>query len=484
MTGSRRGIVATGLYVPRQRLDGDEVEAAWGTSAPVDRAAVPAADEDALTMAVAAGRDALGSQGPDADDVTHLAVATTTPPVEEEAFAPRVAAALGLGSDIGTATATQSTAAGGEALLAGVDGDGPALVVVADAPEGDAAEVGKRVGAGAAAFLVGDGADADVVVADRTRESRDAPGLRLRERGTAEVSELDITTYERETTRGLVSTAVERLSVDHGAVAAASLHQPTGDIPHRIGGALPYDGAAIGRGTVVDDIGDAGAATAAIGLLAALEAVEAGATVVAGFFGSGATAVGLGFEVEASPETGVGAAVEAGEAVSYPAALRARGTIGETEVAGGGAHVSLPSWQRTTPQRYRLVAGRCPACGAVAFPPEGACPSCGAREAFEPAPLARTGEVVAVTAIGQGGAPPEFVEQQRRDGPFAVAIVETPAVGGEGRARFPAQLADCDPEAVSVGDEVTGRLRRIYSVEGVTRYGLKFVPGEGRRRGG
>ena len=473
--GDRRGVVATGLYLPRRRLDGDEVEAAWGTSPPVDRAAVPAADEDALTMAVAAGRDALDRWDSAAADVAHLAVATTTPPLEEEAFAPRIGAALGLASEISTATTTQSTAAGGEALLSGADADGPALVVVADAPEGDAATVGRRVGAGAAAFLVAD--DADVVLADRARESTDAPGLRLRERGQTAVSELDITTYERETVRDVVSTAVERLDVAHDAVGAASLHQPTGDIPHRIGAALPYDGAAIARGTVVDDVGDAGAATVAIGLLAGLDAVEAGGTVVAGFFGSGATAVGLGFEAESRLETGVEAAIGAGEAVSYPAALRARGAIGRTEVAGGGAHVSLPSWQRTIPQRYRLVAGRCPECDAVAFPPEGACPACHARVDFESERLARTGEIVAVTAIGQGGAPPEFVEQQRRDGPFAVAIVEAPVAGdGTGSARFPAQVTGRDPGSVSVGDAVTGALRRIYTAEGVTRYGLKFVP--------
>ena len=472
--GTGRGIAATGLYLPRQRLDSDEIEAAWGTAAPVDRAAVPAADEDALTMAVAAGRDALRGEDIDADAVAHLAVATTTPPLEEEAFAPRIGAALGLDSAISTTTAAQSTAAAGEALLSGLDADGPAVVVVADAPAGDAADIGQRVGAGAAAFVVAD--DAEIVAVDHARQSRDAPGLRLRERGRTEVSELDITTYERETTRDIVSTAVERLAIDHDAVGGAALHQPTGDIPHRIGKALPYDGAAIARGTAVDEVGDAGAATPALGLLAALDAADAGSTVVAGFFGSGATAVGIGFEVETPLDTGVEAAFDAGEAVSYPEALRARGTIGETDVAGGGAHVSLPSWQRTVPQRYRLAAGRCPECGAVAFPPEGACPDCHTRVDFESVRLSRTGEIVAVTAIGQGGAPPEFVEQQRRDGPFAVAIVEAPTIDGDGSARFPAQLTDCDPKTVSVGDAVTGQLRRIYTVEGVTRYGLKFVP--------
>ncbi|WP_049986054.1 zinc ribbon domain-containing protein [Halobellus rufus] len=469
------GLAATGVYVPHRRLSADEIEAAWGTSAPVDRAAVPAADEDALTMAVAAGQEGLDDWDGEPADVANLFVATTTPPLAEEEFAPRIAEALGLSVDVRTETATQSTAAGAEALLAGANADGPALVVVADAPTGDAAEAGQRLGAGAASFLfAGDG---DAVLVDSARRSRDAPGIRFRERDSEAVTGLDVTTYERETTRDLVASAVDALAIDHEAVDAASLHQPTGDIPHRIARALPYGGGVVQRGTVVDDVGDAGAATAAIGLLAALAESDPGSLTVAGFFGSGATAVALAFETESAIGADVASAVESGESVDYTTALRERGTVGETDVAGGGAHVSLPSWQRTIPQRYRLEAGRCPECGAVAFPPDGACPECHERVEFETEPLSRTGEVVAVTVIGQGGAPPEFVEHQRRDGPFAVAILEVPtADGSDGTARFPAQLTGSDSTDVSVGDRVTGRLRRIYSVEGVTRYGLKFVP--------
>ncbi|WP_311172199.1 zinc ribbon domain-containing protein [Halobellus ordinarius] len=472
---SERGIVATGLYVPRQRLSGDEIQAAWGTSAPVDQAAVPTADEDTLTMSVAAGRKALANADLDAAAVSHLAVATTTPPLEEEEFAPRIGAALGTSSELTTETATQSTAAGAEALLSGADADGTALVIVADAPDGDPAEAGQRLGAGAAAFVFDEGGDAKVI--DSAQRSRDAPGIRFREGGSHSVTGLDITTYERQMIRELVSAAVEGLSIDHEAVDAVSLYQPTGGLPHRIARSLPYGGGAVGSGIVVDDIGDAGAATTAIGLLAALAASEPGSLTVVGFFGSGASAVALAFESPAELDVDLDAALAGGEQISYAEALRERGTIGSAEVAGGGAHVSLPSWQRTLPQRYRLEAGRCPECGAVAFPPEGACPDCHERVTFETESLARTGEIVAVTVIGQGGAPPEFVELQRRDGPFAVAIVEVETTGErDGTARFPVQLTDCDPEDVSVGDEVAGRFRRIYSVEGVTRYGLKFVP--------
>lgn len=467
-----RGIVATGLYVPRSRLDGDEIAAAWGTSAPVARAAVPAADEDTLTMAVTAGRDAIEESDRDAAEIEQLVIATTTPPVEEGAFAPQAASALGLGQDCRLETSTQSTAAGADALRSAAGADGPALAVVADAPSGDPADVGQRVGAAAAAFLFDE--NGDVTLVDAATRSRDAPGLRFRERGSEDVDELNVTTYERETIRELVAASVDALDVDHDAVDGASLHQPSPDIPHRIARALPYSGGVVGRGSVVDDVGDAGAATTAVGLLAALDERDASSTTVAGFFGSGSTAVALAFETQKTIETGVAAALEDGVDVSYAAALRERGTLGETQVAGGGAHVSLPSWQRTVPQRYRLEAGQCPECGSVAFPPEGACPDCHERVAFDTVELSRTGEVVAVTVIGHGGAPPEFVEHQRRDGPFAVAIVEATAEAGT--ARFPVQLTDCDPQEVSVGDTVVGRFRRIYSVEGVTRYGLKFTP--------
>jgi 3-hydroxy-3-methylglutaryl CoA synthase/uncharacterized OB-fold protein len=467
-----RGIVSTGVTVPRSRLDGTEIEAAWGTSPPVERAAVPAADEDSLTMAVAAARDAIESTRFDPTDVEHLALATTTPPLEEEEFGPRAVAALGFDEDTSIVTATQSTAAGADALLSAAEATGPALAVISDAPAGDPAGEGQRVGAGAVAFLFA--TDGAVVLTDSSTCSRDAPGVRFRESGSGSVEGLDITTYERQTTRDLVASAVEALDVSSEAVGGSSLHQPTGDIPHRIASALPFDAETVSRGTVVDEIGDAGTATVALGLLAALDSAAPATQTVAGFFGSGATATALAFETRHQLETGVSNAIEGGVDITYTDALRERGTLGKTAVAGGGAHVSLPSWQRSISQRYRLEGGQCPDCGAVAFPPEGACPDCHERVAFDPVSLPRTGDVVAVTVIGQGGAPPEFVEQQRRDGPFAVAIIEV--TGSDGAVCLPVQLTDCDPEDVSVGDRVVGRFRKIYSVEGVTRYGLKFAP--------
>ncbi|MFC7009721.1 Zn-ribbon domain-containing OB-fold protein [Halalkalicoccus salilacus] len=137
-----------------------------------------------------------------------------------------------------------------------------------------------------------------------------------------------------------------------------------------------------------------------------------------------------------------------------------------------GAHVSLPNWRRSLDQRYRLVAGRCPDCNGITFPPEGACQECHSRVEFERVETARSGTIRALTVIGQGGAPPEFTELQQREGSYAVAIVALEA--GDGEATLPAQITDVDPETVAVGDTVRATIRRIYTQEGVPRYGVKF----------
>jgi len=67
---------------------------------------------------------------------------------------------------------------------------------------------------------------------------------------------------------------------------------------------------------------------------------------------------------------------------------------------------------------------------------------------------------------------PEFAKLQQRDGAFAVAIVALDAE--DGTATLPAQVTDADPESVSLGDDVRATIRRIYTQEGVPRYGVKF----------
>lgn len=467
---SGRGIEAGGMYVPKSRVSVEELRDAWGTvSAPGIRTkAVPGADEDALTMGVAAAETALERSAVDRSDFAWVGVATTTPPSEEGLLVSPLVRALGLATDVATATNSGSTLAAAELLESALVVHGPALVVASDCPGGEPADADHRMGAGAAALVVSD--EAPVPVLSRSWTVEEFPGVRFREQGSRFVESLEVTTYEREAIGSSIESAVAGLDVASGAIDAIALHQPDGKLPYRIARSLPVESEAVGRGVVVDRIGDAGAATVPIGLLAAIGTAGADDRTVAAFFGGGAAAMtfegGLDIRVEST--------LEGRESISYAEYVRRRGQVVSEEVEGGGATVSVPTWRRTLESRYRLVAGRCPECGALSFPPEGACRVCHARVKYEPVELPRTGTVAATTTVGQGGAPPEFEEQQQRDGSFGAAIIRFDS--GDETVRLPGQVVECDPESVAVGDEVRAVFRKVYEQQGVPRYGVKFVP--------
>lgn len=135
------------------------------------------------------------------------------------------------------------------------------------------------------------------------------------------------------------------------------------------------------------------------------------------------------------------------------------------------AHVSVPMYWRTIPQRYRLVGLKCKKCGSVNFPPKGVCKYCNNSSEFEEVNLSGKGKVHTFVLISAGGAPPEFADQEKAGGQYPVAIVqldEGPKVIG--------QMADVDPKEVKMDMPVTTELRKIYTEEGVIRYGFKFVP--------
>lgn len=467
-----RGIDAAAVYVPRFRLSAEAVKTAWGITPSAESVAVPAADEDAFTMALGAAERLFERHDADREAVERICIGTTTPPLEEGMVAPRLGRALGL-SSVETGEFTQSTLAGAEALAGALNADGRTLVAVADCPVGDPAEADGAFGAGAVAFLVTD--DARVGCVDRAWHTEEYPGIRFRERGDERVDELGVTTYARDATRECVTAAVSNLAVGVEDLRAAALHQPDGRMPGRIARGLSLDAEVLERGTVVGQIGDAGAATIPLGMARALALAEPDDRTLAGFFGSGGAGAAFVFEGALRVADLDDGEFVPGVELSYPEYLRERGTIVSKDVAGGGAYVSVPNWRRTLDQRYRLVAGRCPNCESLTFPPEGACQSCHARVEFDRVELPRVGTVEASTVIGQGGAPPEFAAHQHRDGPYGVAIVEIEAANG-GRVTLPAQLTDAEPTAVEVGDTVRAVVRRIYEQEGVTRYGVKFTP--------
>ncbi|MBI4703345.1 MAG: Zn-ribbon domain-containing OB-fold protein [Deltaproteobacteria bacterium] len=128
--------------------------------------------------------------------------------------------------------------------------------------------------------------------------------------------------------------------------------------------------------------------------------------------------------------------------------------------------IGLARYWREIPQRYRYEAARCKKCGKVFFPPRLVCNKCRSRE-FQPIVLSRSGTLETFTVIHV--APSGFGDEA----PYAVGIIATP----EG-ARVMAQVVDCDPGKLQIGDKLRLEFRRVQKdgESGILCYGYKFVP--------
>src|SRR5215469_9113609 len=180
------GIVSYGSYIPYSRLKRSAISAMLGVPAGRGERAVASFDEDSISMAVEALRDALKSAPQALPNA--LFFATTTPPYGEKLNAAIIGAATQLPSEIRAADLTGSTRAGLSGLLQAIDASRAgsyAAITMADsrlgAPEG---RLEQQTGDGAAAFIVGSqGVIAEVEAsASLTREFLDtwrAPGERF-----------------------------------------------------------------------------------------------------------------------------------------------------------------------------------------------------------------------------------------------------------------------------------------------------------------
>jgi uncharacterized OB-fold protein len=127
-----------------------------------------------------------------------------------------------------------------------------------------------------------------------------------------------------------------------------------------------------------------------------------------------------------------------------------------------------PRYWREIPARLRLEAGRCKACGFVAYPARRICPKCRKTE-LETTALTPTGKVVTSTVIHVS--PTDL----QMEAPYAMAIVETPE-----KARLTVQVTDCEPTDVQPGMDVRLEFRRIRKegLSGILCYGYKAVPAD------
>ncbi|KUO41521.1 MAG: transcriptional regulator [Hadesarchaea archaeon DG-33] len=126
--------------------------------------------------------------------------------------------------------------------------------------------------------------------------------------------------------------------------------------------------------------------------------------------------------------------------------------------------MAVPRFWREIPNRYNLVGARCGNCNKILFPPRSICPFCRRMGKLEPYRLKRKGKVFSYTVVHVAA---EGFEDQV---PYVLAIIEL-----EDGPSLTAQITDCNPDEVKIGDEVEMVFRRMgeESQDGVIYYGFK-----------
>jgi uncharacterized protein len=120
-----------------------------------------------------------------------------------------------------------------------------------------------------------------------------------------------------------------------------------------------------------------------------------------------------------------------------------------------------PFWQAAL--EGRLIASQCSHCGQFLLPPQPRCFQCQGTE-FKWEELAGTGTIYSYTVVRHPLAP-----YLREVVPYVSAVIELDGTQGPG-SRLMANVIDCDPETVSIGDRVRIVFDRLSDTLALPRF--------------
>lgn len=482
-----RGILGFGAYIPRRRLQRAAIFAAHGWYSPglkgsaKGEKAIGNWDEDAVTMAVEAARDALGEGA--RDHVGALTLASTTLPFADRLNAGIVKEALSLPDAVAASDAGGSLRAGTSALLAALEGGATRLVLAADrriAKPGSEGEM--TLADGAAAILVGEGEvvatylGGHSVTVDFVDHFRSAgaefdygwESRWIRDEGYGAIL------------AGAIKAALAKLGLDPASIDRAVIPVSVRGVPESIAKACKLRPEAVAD-TLGANLGDTGTAHPLLMLAAALEAAKPGERILLAGFGQGADV--LVFEttpalVQTRPVRGVAGQLASGRADSnYMRYLYHRGLLAIEEGMRAEMDQKQPG---TTLYRNRkavlgLIGGRCTKTGTVQFPKSDISvnPNDRAIGTQEDYPLAdKTARIVTYTAdaLGYSPDPPNYYG----------------AIDFDGGGRLVAEFADVEAADVEVGRamRMVFRIKAVDSARDFTKYFWKAVPADSAGQAG
>ena len=478
------GITAWGAYAPRLRLSRKAAATANAWVAPnlMGKArgerTMANWDEDALTMAVEAARDALGP-GDDRGHIDALYFASTTAPFTDRLNAGIVSAALTLEKSLSAADITGSQRCGltalSQALTTVQGGAAKSVLVVAGEHRKARAASAQELdfGDGAAAFVVG----GDDTVADFLGHGCTTDDFVDHFRGSGE--EFDYSWEERwirdegisKLAPPAIKRALEAAGVEAGQVAHFCFPSTFNGMATSLAKKLGIPAEAV-RDNLAAVMGEAGSAHSLVMLAHALEQAAAGDIIVVAQFGAGAEALVFRAteNIGRRPERGVtGSLADRKEEINYLKFLFFNGLV-EWEKgmrAEKDNKTALTTLYRNEDMILGLVGGRCTETGVVQFPRTriSVAPNNPALDTQEPYKFAdRKAKVLTYSAdyLTFSMAPPNHYGM----------------VDFEGGGRIYVDITDVEPGDVDTGLAVkmAFRIKEVDEKRGFTRYFWKAVP--------
>jgi hydroxymethylglutaryl-CoA synthase len=125
------GIIGYGAYVPRFRLPGKEISRVWtegNTPPPVAEKSVPGLDEDVITMAIEAARNALARAGTAPAEIRAVWVGSESHPYAVKPSSSVVGEAIGASPNLLAADWEFACKAGSEAMQAAIGMVGSGMI--------------------------------------------------------------------------------------------------------------------------------------------------------------------------------------------------------------------------------------------------------------------------------------------------------------------------------------------------------------------
>ena len=473
------GITSYGAYIPYSRLPRSVINEAWSRGGGRGEKAVAGIDEDPITMSVAAGIDCL--KGTDPHTVDAHFMATTCAPYKERQNATIVATALDIPRGARNTDFSNCLRVGAGALLSALDAVNSGslksvLVTVADQRLGGASgEDEQNLGDGSAAFLIGNDKVAvevegsytiseDFVDYWRSHEDKFIRSWEDRFGRDAGYTALPV-----EAAKGVM----EKLKLTPKDISKLCLYGANARAHGALAARLGFEADQI-QNSLLDTVGNTGAALPLMILVSALEEAKAGDRILVVNWGNGSDAIvfkvtpeikNIGERRGIERHLGIKRTLD-----SYGKYMRWRDMVSLAPLSRpSGAPVSMAAEWRERRSGLPLYGVKCNNCGTVQLFMTASsmrahvCLECQAKDNFEPYLFAdKTGKVVSFSHDYLGGG---------IDPPATRTVVD---FEGGGRGLF--DMVDRDPEEVKVGMNVEMTFRKIAYVTGVHNYFWKCKP--------